>query len=491
MKEIAKNQFSKPIPLSPKPSSIVLLITILTNFDLFFRQIAWSDDFAIRADSLKSGGNETFLQITANLRPLYALYLKFAFARVVKEEHIFFLQLFSLVGMVLLGLVLFQILRDRGFSQRFSLFVIFVTNCLPTFQQYTHFATISIFTWVCFGSALAYHLVPHARYTFWPCFLLAAGTLIYPPAALFGLALISIDLAQEISHRGQNLSGALKAKIQRIFLVYGSGTLTGILIAYTVGYFFDVQFAERTKLITNFNLLFEKIQFVVSYLFITSIRPLAIGAGDNRIIALQVLPIMLLIFLTVMSYQEVHKKILILALFIFPLISSASNIVIAENQFEFRTLPGLTFGGFFVCLFLMKLQIQRFFKKISSKIVYSILTLILTFVLVNSQWNSYELWTSPGIVRQEAIAISIPRLSKNVCLYIPSDSIKPLPRLGIYSMRSDLQSSWVTDNIFAFSPNVSRSTKTYVENEIGDCKANDLIIDFSQLGKLPFRKHVW
>jgi hypothetical protein len=214
VRESTKNLTSKPFLLSPKLASIVVLITILTNIDLFFRQIAWSDDFAIKADSLNSGGKETFLEITANLRPLFALYLKYTFAKVIHEEDIFFLQLFSLIGMALLGIVLYQILRDRGFSQKFSLIIIFVTNCLPTFQQYTHFATISIFTWVCFGSAFAYYLIPQTRYTFWSCFLITIGTLVYPPAAMFGLALISIDLAQEI-----NLGGS-GHQDDRVFFFY-------------------------------------------------------------------------------------------------------------------------------------------------------------------------------------------------------------------------------------------------------------------------------
>lgn len=491
MREVNRTQFSKPFTFTPKILAVISLIPIISNVDLFFRQVAWSDDFAMRGDSLISGGRETFLQITANLRPLFALFLKATFTKIVYEENILILQLFSLIGMILLNIILLKILRDREFSQKFAVTLIFIANCLPSFQQYTHFATISIFTWVCAGSAIAYHLIPKSKYAFWPFLLILAGMLIYPPAALFGLTLISIDLAQEVILGKSIFTSAFRTKLQKIFLVYATGSLSGLLFAYTFGYLLDVQFAERTKLITSIPILLEKIQWVISYLFITSIRPLAIGAGDNIIITFQVLPVLLLIAITTMSFRNLRQQVTILALFIFPLVSSLSNIVIAENQFEFRTLPGLCFGGLFACLFLIKLQIQRLPTKFSPRITHSILGLVLSVILVNSHWNSYELWAAPGNVRQEVIAKNISNLTENVCLYLPNESLKPLARLGIYSMRSDLQSSWVTNNIFAFIPSVARSTKTYVVNERENCGVNDQMIDFSQLSKLPFRKFVW
>jgi hypothetical protein len=273
--------------------------------------------------------------------------------------------------------------------------------------------------------------------------------------------------------------------------VYGIGSLTGLTFAYMVGYFLDVELAERTKIISNSTLLLDKIQFTFSYLFITSIRPLAIAGGDYRIIALQIVPILVLLVITIISYHNGYQRISILALYVFPLISSVSNIVIAENQFEFRTLPGLCFGGLFACLFLIKLQIPKLLIKVSSKAINAMLILLLSVIVANSQWNSYELWAAPANVRQEVIKTNFQNLTENVCLYLPNDSIKPLARLGIYSMRSDLQSTWVTQNIFVFIPSVPRSIETYVVNDRKNCKAKDLIMDFSSLSKLPYRKFVW
>lgn len=491
MKAPTQHGYFKLFMFNRKVTLYVSAITIITNIDLFFRQFAWSDDFAIRADSVESGGSNTFYQVVGNLRPLYALFLKFTFVGIIREESILFLQLFSLLGMLLLNLIILKILRDRSFGIKFSLILILLTNCLPTFQQYNHFATISIFTWVCAASAVAYHLIPSSRYAFWPFLITLTGTLIYPPAALFGLTLISIDLVQEINRGGSIFSISIKNKIRRILLVYGIGSMSGLTIAYFVGYLLDVQFAERTKLISTPTLLLDKVQFVVSYLFITSIRPLAIAAGDPKVIILQVIPILSLIVASLMTYHNWRQRASILALFVFPLISSVSNVIIAENQFEFRALPGLSFGGLFACLFLIKLQILKISIKFSRKVLSLTLVLLISAIIGNTQMNAYELWGAPASLRKEIVENSVSNLTKNVCLYVPVEAIKPLPRLGVYSMRSDLQSSWVTQNIFVFNPSVPSGTKTYVVDKRASCIASDLVIDFSSLTKLRYRKFVW
>ena len=98
--KIRERNQSKPYSkFNPKSIAVLLLVPFVTNLDLFYHQLAWSDDFAIRADSVNTGGKGTFLQISANLRPLYALFLKVVFSRIINENDVLYLQVFSLIGM--------------------------------------------------------------------------------------------------------------------------------------------------------------------------------------------------------------------------------------------------------------------------------------------------------------------------------------------------------------------------------------------------------
>jgi len=478
---------------NPKSIAVLLLVPFVTNLDLFYHQLAWSDDFAIRADSVSTGGKETFLQISANLRPLYALFLKVVFSRIIHESDVIYLQVFSLIGMFLLSLLVVKILFDRGFSSKFSLVIITMLNCLPSFQQYTHFSTIAIFSWVCAGSTLAFYLISKTnfRYFLLSVGLIFIGTLIYPPAALFGLALLSIDVAYEMNQGKSIFSVSFMRKVKKTFLIYGIGSFSGLSFAYAYGFFLEVQFAERTKLITSLSLLIEKCQWIFTHLFITEFRPFAIGAGDTRIVALQVLPAILLLTHAFILNHPVRIKLSILSLVFYPIISCIPNLVIAENQFEFRTLPGLCFGGMFVYVYLAVTQIKKIRGRLITSVTNTVVLVLLSTIVVNSQWNAYELWTSPGKIRKEIVNSQASKLTKNVCVYLPDKSLEPLARLGIYSMRTDLQSEWVTDNLFIFNSTVSRATRIFVIKEKSKCAEGNSILDFSPLGDISYRRFIW
>ena len=493
MKIRERNQPKSYSKFNSKSIAVLLLVPFVTNLDLFYNQVAWSDDFAIRADSVNSAGKGTFLQISANLRPLYALFLKVVFSRILHENDVIYLQVFSLIGMCLLSLLVVKILFERGFSSKFSLVIITMLNCLPTFQQYTHFTTITIFSWVCAGSTLAFYLISKSnfRYLLMSIGLIFVATLVYPPAALFGLALLSIDAAYEINQGKSIFSVSFMGKVKKTFLIYGIGSISGLGFAYAYGFFLEVQFAERSKLITNFSLLFDKCQWIVTHLLITEFRPFAIGAGDTRIIALQVLPASLILTHAFILNHPVRVKLSILSLVLFPIISCIPNLVIAENQFEFRTLPGLCFGGLFVYMYLVVTQINQIRSRVITSMTNAIVLVFLSTIVVNSQWNAHELWTAPGKIRKEIVNSQVSKLTKNVCVYLPDKSLEPLARLGIYSMRTDLQSEWVTDNLFVFIPTISRDTQIFVVKEKSKCAEGDSILDFSPLGNISYRRFVW
>ena len=478
---------------TPKNIAVLLLVPFVANLDLFYHQIAWSDDFAIKAESINTGGRETLLEISANLRPLYALFLKVVFSRITHENDVIYLQVFSLIGMCLLSLLLFKILFERGFSSKFSLVTITMLNCLPSFQQYTHFSTIAIFSWVCAGSTLAFYLISKSnfRYLLLSVALIFIGTLIYPPAALFGLALLSIDVTYEINQGKSIFSHTFMRKVKMTFLMYGIGSISGLIFAYAYGFILGVQFADRTKLITSLSLFIEKCQWIFTHLLISEFRPFAIGAGDMRIVALQVLPAIILLARALILNHSVKLKLSILSLIFFPIISCLPNLVIAENQFEFRTLPGLCFGGMFVYCYLAVTQLKKILSRLSISVTNVVILMLLSTIVVNSQWNSYELWTSPGKIRKEIVNSQASKLTKNVCVYLPDKSLEPLARLGIYSMRTDLQSEWVTDNLFVFIPTISRDTQVFVVKDKSNCVEGDSILDFSPLGDISYRRFIW
>ena len=142
-------------------------------------------------------------------------------------------------------------------------------------------------------------------------------------------------------------------------------------------------------------------------------------------------------------------------------------------------------------MYLAVTQINKIRSRLITSVTNVIVLVFLSTIVVNSQWNAHELWTAPGKIRKEIVNSQASKLTKNVCVYLPDKSLETLARLGIYSMRTDLQSEWVTDNLFAFTPTISRDTQIFVVKEKSKCAEGDSILDFSPLGNISYRRFIW
>jgi hypothetical protein len=164
------------------------------------------------------------------------------------------------------------------------------------------------------------------------------------------------------------------------------------------------------------------------------------------------------------------------------LASVNAQLVIKQNQFEFRAFPSLCLGGLIWLVTLLDSLLS------SLKIVF--LKQVVVFVLATAAFfatlsSSHNLWTRPTEMRDELINRALDSNSKRYCQIIPEETFTPRNNLGIYSIKSDLTMSWVRGKIINVIAQ-DRSIRGIEVVEVRDaefCPSGFTKVDFTILSK--------
>ena len=483
-----------------RKTSLFLAVYFLALFLPAWRNSKlWSDDWAIYWDT-NSSGTEVMNATVSNGRPILGWLLKGAYSSSFLLNHLVILQFISIAGIYLLGIAIYSKMRVARFSISISLILVLGVGLFPGFQEYVYFISCFPYSWTCLFGFLSYSLLTSDRLSlkFLGIFLLTLSLLTYPVGAMFFFLAFYIDYLESL-----NVSMSLFRFIRKVqvnFYGFLLAILLTFLCALSISRILGIESAARVHFIDTVALTQSKLEWIVTRLFVSEFRifstvsPTPIQAVLEFCLIFIPISIALLAPLRELNSRKFVQYILIIFL---PLLGAFPNLVISENQFEYRTLTATYSMAFLMWLVAAQrlLEFARSFKfhGFAIRLFATKPILLLAFLLIAVQFNqtqsdSNRLWISPSLERDYITDGTIENAKvlppSKVCLVIPSGVYSQIPRMGIYSLKSDLASSWVPDPYIRTKfemKSINFVGAVAVVKSTNECQKDSLIFNYSKL----------
>ncbi len=469
-----------------------IFIILLAYAPGVFKESFWSDDYPALMDTSGSA-NHMF----KDARPTAAALLSISFSPLNDPSSAWILRSFALLALLLIFLFVSKRISESKYGN-LGIFSIAIALCLPSFQMYIHWNV----TWFCLWASLA----GLYAFQFWSSqliskkvfavFLLTLALTTYPPAALFFLSVITVVNTLNQSKIAKYFSDV----IQGLMLLTISG-LISVISTFSLMRIVDVSPNTRVALLGLTDIP-EKIVWLISRPVVVGLRPFLIDSPTPMVAMVTALPVLLIIVIGI-KRQTVNLGEKFLYRFFgiaFPLVLTLIPIILtSDNQIEFRVLPGFSWGiavlASYFLLVIISDWLNRF--KINEKLKVSALLITLSILAVISiasiNMHYSDFFGGPYRMKNTFLNAEISScLSsgtlRSVTVLPPEKPFPVLPRLGVFSMSTDLASSWVP------KPNVELLLKqrniavpaTYLNTRPLDIRASatECVIDLEEFRKL-------
>lgn len=412
-----------------------------------FKESFWSDDYGALTDS-----SSFVAHVLKDGRPVSAGLFSVSFSLLDSPTNAWILRSLALITLMLIFFFISNLIKNSR-HKNISIFSMAVAFCLPSFQMYIHWSLTWFFLWATLAGLYAFH--------FWSSnlkarkilavFLLAVALAIYPPTALFYFSVITIVNAVNENKSSKFLSDTLNALI----LLVISGTVSVLSILMTMK-FMGISANPRVSVV-SISEIPEKILWLITRPLVVGMRPFMIDSPTPKIAFITSIPLILIIVLGIRRQSiDLGEPIIRRAIYLlFPLLLTLIPIAItSDNQFEFRIVPGYCWGMATLASYFLLVAIRNWLSRlnINSKFkafLFFNLPIVLIFVSVSSINSHYrDLFESPykqknAFLNSEITSCLTRGLFENVLILPPKLPFPSLPRLGVFSMSTDLASSWV------------------------------------------------
>lgn len=482
--------------------SLFVIFQIFVFLPALRNPIPWSDDWGYI--TFANDFNRSILHdAIAAGRPILGIVSQFAYQNEFIVSNLIILQLLSLVGLLLLQLAIYSKFIKSAFGRSISIFISLAMLLTPGIQGYVYFLSCFPYSWACLFGYLSYDLINRSgrSQTLIGCLMLIGSFLIYPAGAMFYFLSYLINYLIRFEQQSKirsNIAHLFSVVVKMAFCIALS-----FLIGKMVRTYYGIQLAGRIEIVNNLESLVDKVVWVSTRLFVSEFRVFTVASPSPAHAAIEVLAIFsLFVFFVLKPLNGLtwNRSLNFCLLFVIPLLGALPNLLIRENQFEFRTLTA-TFAMSLVlwafCLYKIAQRVLESYALIQKLSYQSVNTaiglgcaLLLLFTVFNVQRDSRDLWINPSLVRDMATQNSLQNIvskdKNSICMVIPEQVYEPLNKLGVYSMRSDLVSSWVPEpymrqQLKRFNLNTDR--KITVFKDRGDCDPFGTIIDYSVLAE--------
>ena len=495
------SKFKKVGPSHEKSRIFLYLFVyfLILFFPAWRNSKLWSDDWAIYWDT-RSNGTEVINATVSNGRPILGWLLRGAYSSSFFSNHLIVLQFISIAGVYLLGIAIYSKMRASRFGLSISLILVLGVGLLPGFQEYVYFINCFAYSWACLFGFLSFSLFNSDRLSvkFLGIFLLTLAFLIYPVGAMFFFLAFYIDYLESL-----NISMPLFRFIRKVqinFYGFLLSILLTLLCALSASRILGIDSATRVHFVDTFALAQSKLEWILTRLFVSEFRIFSTVSPTPTQAVLEFCLIFIPFSIALLTpWRELDsRKFLQYILIIFlPLLGAIPNLVISENQFEYRTLTATYSMAFLMWLVSARrfLELVRSLKPhgftrslLASKPIILLASLLIAFQFNQTQADSNRLWISPSFVRDAITDRAIENAKvlppATVCLVIPSGVYSQIPRMGIYSMKSDLVSEWVPEPYIRTKlemRSISFLGKVEVVKSTNECHIDDLVFDYSKL----------
>ena len=423
------------------------LAIIFSSFFIgVFRESFWSDDYPALI-----GTRAMATHLLADARPTSAGLLSASFSLLNSPSHAWILRTLALLGLALIFLFVSKKLENTK-DRDFGVIAIAIAFCLPSFQMYIHWVTAWYYPWAGLAGLYSFQLWSTNSLVRRISAVLVLGLALttYPPAALFFFATFSVIGAVN----GSASAGVLKDARRGATLFIFASVLAGLVATFSLKVA-GVSSSDRVRLV-NFSEIPTKIVWILSRPIVVGLRPFTVDSPNPKFALMTAFPMLLLLVVGVARQsRRLRENALHRALSqMVPLLLSLAPIAVAsDNQIEFRIIPGYCWGAALGAFYLF-IESQTLLHKLRASRIPKLelkwfAPAILSFVAigtVNLHFN--QLFGSPYQVKTAFLNSEISGClekggTDSIVIYPPKTPFPVYQRLGVFSISTDLASTWV------------------------------------------------
>ena len=412
-----------------------------------FKESFWSDDYPALMDTPGFA-----LHVLRDGRPTAAGIFSISFSLLDDPSNAWILRSFALLALLLIFLFLSNRIVNPK-NRNIGIISMAVAFCLPSFQMYVHWSLTWLFLWAGLAGLYSYH--------FWSSIqipkkvlavlLLVCALTIYPPTALFFFATLVV-----LSALNESMTSKLVSELRQASILL---TISGIFAALIVFVSLQIAGVSANKRVSILGVsdIPEKFVWFLSRPIVVGFRPFMVDSPTPIAALLTSLPAMAILFFGIWKQSNNLRESIFVRLFWFSLafvFSLIPIIITADNQVEFRVIPGYSWGIAVLAVFFLVQStddlLRRFVR--NSKIQNLLIALpllalsLLSIISINLHYS--ELFGSPYQQKNAFLNNSLTTCSKenrirNIVIIPPELPFPSRPRLGVFSMSTDLDSSWV------------------------------------------------
>ncbi len=460
----------------------------------------WSDDWGYIYFVDDSNRNLAHDAIAAG-RPILGLLSQLAYEKDFVTRNPLLLQLISMVALLILQLLIHSKLKKKEFPYPMPFLAPLLLVLMPGIQGYVYFLSCFTYSWACLLGFLSYDFVNNRSplQKFVGFLLFVTAFLIYPAGAMFYFLSYLIDFIKRFEQGATFISNV------RHLICASVKVLLGSVISITVGIAFraseDIKQSSRIELIDSFEGLINKVEWVLTRLFVSEFRIFTVASPTPIRAAIEAGLVISMFFWFVLkpfSGFRWDKSLNFLMLLFLPLLGAIPNLLILENQFEFRTLT----STYAMSLLLWTYCFQELAKghsrsNPSSKLIPPkrvhisasfFLVVLIPFAVFHTKQDSIDLWVKPSLTRDYLTESELRKIEVEnfnpICMVIPASVYQPLNRLGVYSMKSDLVSSWVPEPYMRLKleqANLNSGREISLVRVVSECDALSTVINYRTL----------
>lgn len=419
--------------------NIGLGITFLIYLPLIFKEQLFSDEY-----DLMGSGNGLAEHIRRDGRPLGALIYRAMALIVDSPSDVFILRLISLVSalsLIKLFSIRIQVVEDGKKQQ----LVLIAAMFLPSFVLYIFWGMLSYFMFAAAISYLAWEFwnSTQNRRRFVAIVLQTAVILIYPPSAFTTFALVGVVSL----YMNENSKRAIRRIATWLIFNLISGTMA-VLIVLIDSKYNEYSLNSRVKFVSIHDLP-EKILWLFSRPILISTRLFDVRSPHilEAFLGFALFTLVIIFGLKIKfgDTKLVWKKIAFLLITV--LLSLAPIALSSDNQFDYRLILGPSISLFVVFGFCLLEITQRISRKFPLNLL--LLVIVITIGVVSMHSHSSKLFVEPYKIKQALIEDSlrtcfgVNQAPLSISIVGEADIFEQRQNLGLFSMRTDLASSWV------------------------------------------------
>jgi hypothetical protein len=419
--------------------NVGMVVAFLIYFPLILKEQIFSDEY-----DLLGSGNSLAEHIKKDGRPAGAMVYKIMALIVDAPQDLFILRLTSLISAIVLLKMLsrkFQKIENSKMHQAILVSSIF----LPTFVLYIFWGMLSYFMIAVTLSFISFELwsSEENRKRILAVIIQITAILVYPPSAFTTFALMGVLYlfsSESISESVRNIGKWI------IFTCISGVIAISIVLLDTK--LNDFSLNTRVKTV-QLNDLPEKIIWIFTRPFLISTRLFDIRSPSS-FEALFSFTIFALVLFAGLKIRFVHAKLILVKVILFLttiLLSLAPIILSSDNQFDYRLILGPSISMFLALGFCL-IEIAKVIDS-KSRLGIALLLSVFTFGVFSMHSHSSKLFLEPYEIKMKLISDSVKvcfeenRSPQSISIIGKNQVFDQRKNLGLFSMKTDLASSWV------------------------------------------------